>query len=65
MIPQGYGANENMTLTEAEISACRPVNGEGGNVIRAFCPFHGSDKQRSLRIDRETGPFNCFASGTS
>ena len=63
MIPRGYGANENLTLTEAEISACRPVNGEGGRVLRAFCPFHGSDKQRSLRIDRETGRFNCFACG--
>jgi hypothetical protein len=63
MIPQGYGANENLTLTEAEISVCRPANGEGGNALRAFCPFHGSDKQRSLRIDRETGRFNCFACG--
>jgi len=63
VIPRGYGANENLTLTEAEISACRPVNGEGGRAIRAFCPFHGSDKQRSLRIDRETGRFNCFACG--
>jgi len=63
MIARGYGANENLTLTEVEISACSPVTGEGGRVIRAFCPFHGSDKQRSLRIDRETGRFKCFACG--
>ncbi len=54
---------DNLTLTESELMACRPVRGEGGRVIRAFCPFHGSDKQRSLRIDRETGRFNCFACG--
>lgn len=53
----------NLTLTEAEIDACRPRPGEGGRSLRGFCPFHGSDKQRSLRIDRETGRFQCFACG--
>ena len=58
-----WGPNENLTLTEAELNACRPVRGEGGRAIRAFCPFHGSDNQRSLRVDMNTGRFNCFACG--
>lgn len=58
-----WGPNENLTLTEAELNACRPVRGEGGRAIRAFCPFHGSDRQRSLRVDVESGRFQCFACG--
>ena len=54
---------DNLTLTESELMACRPVRGEGGRVLRAFCPFHGSDKQRSLRVDVDTGRFYCFACG--
>lgn len=34
-----------------------------GRRLRAFCPFHGSDKQRSLSIDKDTGRFNCFNCG--
>ena len=56
-------ATENLTLSEAQLSACKPIHGEGGRAIRAFCPFHGSDKQRSLRVDVATGRFNCFACG--
>jgi hypothetical protein len=41
---------ENLTLTEADLAACRPIIGEGGHVLRALCPFHGSDRQRSLRV---------------
>jgi len=48
-------ATENLTLSEAQLSACKPIHGEGGRAIRAFCPFHGSDKQRSLRVDVATG----------
>jgi hypothetical protein len=51
----------NATLTQTEIEACSPVAGEGGKVLRAYCPFHGSDNQRSLRIDLETGHFKCYA----
>ncbi len=39
---------EHLTLTDAELAACRPIVGEGGHVLRALCPFHGSDRQRSL-----------------
>jgi hypothetical protein len=40
---------DNLTLSEADLAACRPIVGEGGHVLRALCPFHGSDHQRSLR----------------
>jgi hypothetical protein len=54
---------ENLTLTEAELAACQPVIGAGGHVLRALCPFHGSDHQRSLRVQRASGRFVCFACG--
>jgi hypothetical protein len=56
-------ANENLTLTQAQLATCKPVPGEGGKALRAYCPFHGSDNQRSLRIDAATGHFKCFACG--
>ncbi len=56
-------SRENLTLTDAELAACRPVAGEGGHVLRALCPFHGSDHQRSLRVTRASGRFVCFACG--
>jgi len=34
-----------------------------GHRVRAFCPFHRSDHQRSLAIDKGTGRFCCFACG--
>ncbi len=57
------GCHEHATLSEAELVACRPVHGEGGHVLRALCPFHGSDQQRSLRVTLATGRFQCFACG--
>ena len=59
MIPQ----SETLTLTDAELAACEPMAGEGGHVLRALCPFHGSDHQRSLRVTVATGRFMCFACG--
>ena len=53
----------NLTLDPTALAACRPVSGEGGQVLRAFCPFHGSDHQRSLRVTLSTGRFVCFACG--
>jgi len=32
-------------------------------VLRALCPFHGSDRQRSLRVQVHSGRFVCFACG--
>ena len=52
------------TLSDAELAACQPLQGERGRVLRAFCPFHGSDQQRSLRVWLNTGRFSCFACGT-
>jgi hypothetical protein len=56
-------ARENLTLTDADLAACRPIAGEGGHVLRALCPFHGSDHQRSLRVTLASGHFVCFACG--
>ena len=54
---------ENLTMTGAELAACKPIAGEGGYVLRALCPFHGSDRQRSLRVQVHSGRFVCFACG--
>ena len=54
---------DNLTLSEADLAACRPIVGEGGHVLRALCPFHGSDRQRSLRVRVHSGRFVCFACG--
>jgi DNA primase len=59
----GGTPRENLTLTEADLAACRPVVAEGGHVLRALCPFHGSDRQRSLRVQLSSGRFVCFACG--
>src|SRR5437773_712424 len=54
---------DNLTLSEADLAACRPMVGAGGHVLRALCPFHGSDRQRSLRVQVHSGRFVCFACG--
>jgi DNA primase len=54
---------DNLTLSEADLAACRPIVGESGHVLRALCPFHGSDRQRSLRVQVHSGRFVCFACG--
>src|SRR6266851_6491563 len=63
MTISGDTPRENLTLTEADLTACRPLVGEGGHVLRALCPFHGSDRQRSLRVQVHSGRFVCFACG--
>jgi hypothetical protein len=63
MIPSSDTTRENLTLTEADLAACRPIAGEGGHVLRALCPFHSSDHQRSLRVTLASGRFVCFACG--
>lgn len=55
-------SNANLTLSALQLEACRPIRA-GGNAFRAYCPFHGSDHQRSLRVNGDTGHFNCFACG--
>jgi DNA primase len=51
------------SLTSGELEGCRPMSGENGRAVRAFCPFHRSDRQRSLRVIVDTGRFSCFACG--
>src|SRR5712692_9662752 len=63
MVTSTDGMRENLTLSEADLAACKPVAGEGGHVLRALCPFHGSDQQRSLRVQLSSGRFVCFACG--
>src|SRR2546426_9006291 len=63
MITPTQTALENLTLSDADVAACKPVTGEGGHVLRALCPFHGSDQQRSLRVQVSSGRFVCFACG--
>jgi len=52
-------------LTQSMLDALpahlRPVR--AGRYDRCGCPFHGSDKQRSLSIDRESGRFKCHSCG--
>jgi Toprim domain len=50
-----------LTLSESELELCRPIPFQDGRFLRAFCPFHGSDNQRSLRVKVENGNFRCFA----
>jgi hypothetical protein len=63
MAASSDNTRDNLTLSEADLAACRPIVGEGGQVLRAFCPFHGSDRQRSLRVQVHSGRFVCFACG--
>jgi len=63
MILSGDTSRDNLTLSEADLAACRPIVGEGGHVLRALCPFHGSNRQRSLRVQVHSGRFVCFACG--
>ncbi len=56
-------SRENLTLTAADLAACQPLAGAGGQVLRARCPFHGSDHQRSWRVTPASGRFVCFACG--
>lgn len=59
--PKTWGPNENLSLTDVEMQQCRPTHYANGTKARAFCPFHGSDHQRSLEINLETGRFHCFS----
>src|SRR5437764_2534843 len=56
-------SRENLTLSESDLAACHPIVAEGGHVLRDLFPFHGSDRQRSLRVQVHSGRFVCFACG--
>jgi hypothetical protein len=53
----------NRTLTEADLAAYSPRVSAGGQVLQAFCPFHGSRRQRSLRVQVHSGRFVCVLCG--
>jgi hypothetical protein len=52
-----------VTLTEADLAACCPRISASGQVLRAFCPFHGSRRQRSLHVQVHSGRFVCVICG--
>lgn len=56
------GHASSVSLSERELRSYRQ-QGEGlrqGRFLRFYCPIHGSDHQRSLRLDPESGHFRCF-----
>ena len=58
-------SGENLTLRLADLELMpthlKPKTISGR--IRAGCPFHGSDRQRSLSLDPDSGRFQCFVCG--
>lgn len=52
-------AERGETLSESRLSECRALR--QGRYIRAFCPFHGGESQRSLSVDSTSGRFQCFS----
>lgn len=59
MLFLGGAGQKSLTLTREQLEECSPR--VAGGRIRASCPFHGSDKQRSLSVNEETGGFLCHA----
>jgi|TARA_Y100001973_G_scaffold105294_1_gene177911 hypothetical protein len=57
--------SEAQTLTQSMISGLpshlQPIR--AGKYQRMGCPFHGSENQRSLSLNPETGRFQCFSCG--
>lgn len=55
-----------MGLTLADIEGYpgnnRPYRGLNGS-LRYFCPIHGSDHQRSFKLNMYTGHFKCYSCG--
>lgn len=47
-------------IKSSDINSNSPRISSSGKITRILCPFHGSDKQRSLRINNYTGKFYCF-----
>src|SRR5207253_10147855 len=54
VITRQGGRIENIYQSEL----CDPLN--MGEYVRAYCHIHGSDHQRSLSINKETGWGHCF-----
>jgi hypothetical protein len=63
MHSSGDTPHANVTLTEVDLAACCPRVGAGGQVLRAWCPFHGLRRQRSLHVQVHSGRFVCVICG--
>ncbi len=57
------GGQVNLTLADLEAYRGQGSGVRSGKYLRYYCPVHGSDKQRSLSLNPETGYFKCFACG--
>lgn len=55
---------ENGTLTMAEIEASSPQHTLDGTAIRCYCPIHGSDNQRSMKVWLDDGRYTCYQCGS-
>jgi hypothetical protein len=52
-----------LSLLELESYLGQGRGKPSGKYLRYFCPIHGSDHQRSLSLNPDTGYFKCFACG--
>lgn len=59
--PDGSGQIMDLTLSDVE-GHSKPYRGLNGN-LRYFCPIHGSDRQRSFKLNQYTGHFKCYSCG--
>jgi hypothetical protein len=49
------------TLAQLEgMATIKPISTSGSKKRRMGCPFHGSDHQRSLEVNLETGRYHCY-----
>jgi len=57
------GKRVRLSLRDLEAYRGQGPGKKYGNKLRFYCPIHGSDHQRSLKVDPKTGHFKCYACG--
>ncbi len=57
------GQRGKLSLKDLEAYLNQGPGMRAGKKLRFYCPIHGSDHQRSLEVDPETGHFKCYACG--
>ena len=57
------GQRVKLSLKDLEAYLNQGPGMRAGKKLRFYCPIHGSDHQRSLEVDPETGHFKCYACG--
>jgi hypothetical protein len=57
------GDNLTLRLADLEVMPAHLKPKTISGRVRAGCPFHGSDRQRSLSLDPDSGRFQCFVCG--